>query len=386
MLQRIPKTTQLITLILIIGSGVLTYNLFSKQQNSQPESITPISQPIINTVTALGRLEPKGRVINVSASNQGRGNKIEQLLVKPGDKVEKGQIIAILDDNNLLTAQLKQAEEQLRVSQAKLAQIKAGAKIGEIEAQKALIRRIEAERDNNLQAQKAVVERLTSMLENAVLEYQRHEQLYRDGGISTSERDSKKLVLETSQKQLEEAKATLNSIATRSNQQLEEAKATLNSITDIRQVDINVLAAQVQEAEAAVARASAELELSYIRAPFSGQIIDILTQPGEIIGNEGIVKMGETQQMYVVAEVYESDISKIKLGQKVKITSSALSEELSGIVADIGLEVKRQEVINSDPAANIDAKIVEVRISLDAASSQKVSQLTNLLVKATIIL
>ncbi len=48
--------------------------------------------------------------------------------------------------------------------------------------------------------------------------------------------------------------------------------------------------------------------------------------------------------------------------------------------------MKRQEVINTDPAANIDAKIVEVKVRLDEESSQKVAGLTNLLVKVAIAL
>jgi HlyD family secretion protein len=96
--------------------------------------------------------------------------------------------------------------------------------------------------------------------------------------------------------------------------------------------------------------------------------------------------MGETQNMQVIAEVYESDITKVKIGQKATITSSALAQHLSGTVETIGLEIKRQEVINSDPAANIDGKIVEVKISLDRESSEIVSGLTNLLVTVTILL
>lgn len=388
MLHKLPKiTTRIIALILIISSGILIYKIFSsKQTDSQTESTTSITKPIITTITALGRLEPRGQVIKVSARSGVSSNKVAQILVKEGEEVRENQILAILDNNKLLTAALKQAEEELSVSQAKLTQLKAGAKIGEIEAQQAVIARIEAERNDNLLAQTAIVERLTAEVENAQLEYQRHEQLYKDGAISASERDSKKLVLETTQKQVAEAKATLNRIASGSSQQLEEAKATLNRIVEVRQVDIDVLAAEIKEAEAAVSRAQAELDLSYIRAPSAGQIIDIMTQPGEIIGTEGVVKMGETKNMQVIAEVYESDITKVKIGQKATITSSALAQHLSGTVETIGLEIKRQEVINSDPAANIDGKIVEVKISLDRESSEIVSGLTNLLVTVTILL
>lgn len=110
-----------------------------------------------------------------------------------------------------------------------------------------------------------------------------------------------------------------------------------------------------------------------------------MTRPGEVISSdEGIVRIGQTSQMYAVAEVYQSDIGKVKLGQKVGVTSGALAKKLTGTVDSIGLEVERQEVVNTDPTANIDAKVVEVKIKLDPESSEQVAGLTNLLVDVRI--
>jgi len=377
--------TGIIVLTILIGGGILIYH-FSSVSKPQEVPTTTITAPIITTVTALGRLEPKGEIIKVSASSGTQGNRVEKLLVQEGERVEQGQIIAILDNNKILAGALEKAQGQLKVAEAKLAQIKAGAKTGEIEAQRAIVARIQTESNNNILAQTAIVERLTAEVENAQIEYQRHEQLYENGGISASERDNKRLILETSQRQLEEGKATLERIKTGSSKQIEEAQATLQRISEVRLVDIAVAEAEITQARGALTQAKAELELSYIRAPQEGQILEILTYPGEMVNNEGIVTMGQTQHMYAIAEVYETDITKIKIGQQAKITSHAITEELSGIVEEIGLEVKRQQVVNTDPAANIDAKIVEVKIALDEESSQKVSGLTNLLVTIKIIL
>jgi len=116
-LHKLPKTTNLIiALVIIISSGILIYKLFSSRKtDSQAESTTSISKPIITTVTALGRLEPRGQVIKVSARSGVSSNKIEQILVKEGEEVTENQVLAILDNHQLLTAALKQAEEQLRV-------------------------------------------------------------------------------------------------------------------------------------------------------------------------------------------------------------------------------------------------------------------------------
>jgi len=68
----------------------------------------------------------------------------------------------------------------------------------------------------------------------------------------------------------------------------------------------------------------------------------------------------------------------------VQITSDALPDELQGTVDRIGLQVRRQSVVNTDPSTNIDGRVVEVHVRLDKASNQKAAQLTNLQVKAVI--
>jgi HlyD family secretion protein len=374
----------IIGLALIVG-GVTVYK-FRQASVTQPEPVTQ-AMPAIKTVTALGRLEPSGEIIEISASSAAEGNRIEELLVKQGDKIKTGDVIAVLDSRDRLQAALNQSQEQVRVAQANLALVKAGAKTGEIQAQEAAIARIEAERSNDIMAQTAMVERMQAELNNAQVEYQRYQTLYQDGAISASERDSKYLALATAKEQVEEAQANLNRIKSGQQEQLAEAKATLDKIAEVRPVDIAIAEAEVREAQAAVKTAQAELDQAYIKSPQAGTIIKIMTRPGEVVASdEGIVRIGQTSQMYAVAEVYESDIGKVKLGQKVGVTSSALSKKLTGTVDSIGLEVERQEVVNTDPTANIDAKVVEVKVKLDPESSKKVAGLTNLLVDVQIAL
>ncbi len=368
--------------LFMAGTTVYVLRQFSV---SQPEPVLETVIPEVKTVTALGRLEPSGEIIQISVSSASEGNRIEELLVSEGEKIEKGQIIAILDSRDRLEAALRQAEARVKVAQANLAKIKAGAKTGEIEAQKAVIARIEAERSNDIAAQTAMVSRMEAELRNARIEYQRYQQLYNQGAISGSQRDNKELILETAKEQLAEAKANLSRIHTAQQQQIAEAKAILNKIAEVRSVDVEVADAEVREAQAAVVTAKAERDRAYIKSPQTGTVIKILTRPGEVVSsNEGIVRIGQINQMYAVAEVYESDIGKVKLGQKATITSGAISGELIGTVERIGLEVERQEVVNTDPTANIDAKVVEVKVKLDQESSQKVAGLTNLLVKVRI--
>ena len=372
----------IIGLALLVG-GVAVYSL---TQENTSESEAPIqTMPEIKTVTALGRLEPSGEIVQISVSSAAEGNRIDELLVSEGDEVKAGQTIAILDSRDRLEAALNQAQEQVKVAQANLDLVKAGAKTGEIRAQEAAIARIEAERDNEIIAQQATVSRIEAEVNNAQVEYQRYEQLYRDGAISASEKDSKYLTLATAKEQLAEAQANLNRIKTAQEKQIAEAKATLNKIAEVRPVDVAVATAEVRQAQAAVKTAQAELDRAYIKSPQAGTVIKTLVRPGEIVSSdEGIARIGQIDQMYAVAEVYESDIGKVKVGQTVTVTSSAIYGKLKGTVERIGLEIERQNVVNTDPTSNIDARVVEVKVRLDDASSQKVAGLTNLQVKAQI--
>ena len=376
------KIPALIIGLALLAGGVTAYRL-TQTNTSESEPIQ--TMPEITTVTALGRLEPKGEIIQISVSSGAEGNRIDELLVNEGDKIERGQVIAILDSRDRSLAALNQAREQVRVAQANLDLVKAGAKTGEIEAQQAAIARIEAELNNDILAQQSTVSRIEAELNNAQVEYQRYQQLYKDGAISASERDSRYLTLATAKEQLAEAQANLNRIKSSQQQQLAEAKATLNKIAEVRPVDVAVAEAEVRQTQAAVNTAQAELDRAYVKSPQAGTVIKILTRPGETVkSDEGIARIGQTDRMYAVAEVYESDINKIKLGQPVTVTSSAIDEKLTGTVEQIGLEIERQEVVNTDPTSNIDARVVEVKVKLDEASSQKVAGLTNLQVNARI--
>ena len=378
--QRLPVV--IVGIALILG-GITVYRL---RQTTVSEVEAPIQvMPEIKTVTALGRLEPSGEIIQLSVSSATEGNRIEELLVQEGDEIKRGDVIAVLDSRDRLEAALNQAQEQVGVTQANLAQVQAGAKTGEIQAQQAAIARIEVERSNNIIAQSAMVSRMEAELVNAELEYQRYQTLYQDGAISASEKDSKYLTLATAKEQLAEAKANLKRIESSQEKQITEAKATLDKIAEVRPVDVAVAQAEVRQAQAAVRTSQAELDRAYIKSPQAGKVIKILTRPGEVVkSDEGIVRIGQIDQMYAVAEVYESDITKVQLGQQATVTSSAISGKLTGTVERIGLEVERQEVVNTDPTANIDAKVVEVKVKLDEESSRRVAGLTNLLVNVKI--
>jgi HlyD family secretion protein len=440
---------------LALGS-VLLYQAF-RSQVLQAEKLKQEQQvviPEIKTVTALGKLEPKEKVIKLSAPTSSQGSRVEKLLVSEGEEVKTGQIVAILDNSDKLQAAYEKAQEAVKISQANLAKVQAGAKTGEIDAQKAEIGRIqaqslgeeraqreslgrleaqwegdksaqkaalarlEAQLEGDKKAQAATIKRLEAELNNAQVELRRYNQLYKAGAIAQSSYDTKRLsadtliqqlneakavlartegtgskqineaqanlqrITVTGSKQISEAQAVLARIEATSGKQVSSAQGTLSKIAEVRPVDITASKAELKQTVAAEKEAKANFEQAFVKAPKDGVVFKIYTRPGETVSNDGILELGQIKEMVVTAEVYQTNISKIKAGQKVRVVSDSLPSELQGKVDLIGWQIQRQNVINADPSDNIDSRVVEVRVQLDEESSQKAAKFTNLQVKA----
>ncbi|MBE9048549.1 response regulator [Pleurocapsales cyanobacterium LEGE 10410] len=371
--------------ILLILAIILVRSL--NRSKPQPSSISAPAQtklPEIKKVAALGRIEPLGEVMSLSAPTSLEAVQVEQLLVRIGDLVKKGQIIAILDGRQRQQAALDEAKTQSEVAQSRLEKVKAGAKQGAIAARQAAIANLEAELAGEIQTQQATVSKLAAELDNARTEFQRNQRLYNEGAISASELDSKRLTLRTAQEQLNEAKATLNRTQSTLNAQLAEARATLEETAEVRPVDIQIAQAELKQVRAAVASAQADMELAYVRAPVDGEILDIHTRPGEALDEKGIAEIGQTDRMMVVAEIDQNDINQVKIGQSAAITSGVFPQELHGRVHQVGSLISKNDILDTDPAADEDSRVVEVEILLEPEDSQKVAKLTNLEVDVVI--
>ncbi|AFZ59838.1 biotin/lipoyl-binding protein [Anabaena cylindrica FACHB-243] len=406
--------------------------------------------PTIKSISAVGRLEPRGEVIRIAAPNSGLSARVQQLLVREGQRVQQGQVIAILDSRDTNMAAVEEAKAKLQESRANLAQIKAVSPrdiqaqtaiiarlqaqlSGESNAQQATIARIAAELSGEKNAQQAGIKRLEAELRgqrdglratiakiqaeqrDAQVDAGRYEFLYKEGAISQQERDTRRLraatanqqlretqaslrqalgtlqqqitqaratqiqTIATLQQQLIEATATRNKTLATLQKQIDEERARLSRFLDVRPIDIQIAQAQVSNAIAFVKKAQAELQLSYVKAPTQGEILKVYTKSGEVMNANGIAEIGQTDQMFVVAEIAEDSIGKIRVGQIATITSDngAFEKELKGTITQIGRKIGKKDVLNTDPAADIDARVVEVKIALSPADSQRVSGLTN---------
>jgi HlyD family secretion protein len=394
--------------------------VYSRTSKSSPQ---PVSQTrsVPKAVAAIGYVEPQGEAIKISAPSFLEGSRVEQLSIKRGEAISKGQTIAVLDDRLRLQAALAEAQQQVKTSQARLAQVQAGAKQGNIQAQNAKFQGTKAELagqinsqtanlanlaaqlEGQVNSQQAAIARLTAESNNATRECQRYESLLANGAVDLSARDRICLRQAITQKQLQVAKVNLTKIkvtlqqqinqaqanlerttATLANQ-ISEAQASLKAIAEIRPVDVAVAQRELEVAEAAVTTAQADLDLATVKSPIDGQILEINTWAGETVDNtDGIVVVGNTKNMYVVAEVYETDISRVRIGQSATITSDGITQKLVGTVDDLGWQIRAKDVLGTDPVADADARVVKVKIRLNDRDSKQVANLTNLQVNAII--
>ncbi len=346
-------------------------------------SSNPAPAPATNTstkeqpkaISALGRLEPQGEVVKVASPSALGTSRILKLMVKEGDTVKQGQVIAILDSYDRSAVALLQAQRQAQESDLNVARVRAGSKNGDIVAQAG---NVEAARAN-ANALEINALRLKAELDIARTEYKRFEDLKRDGAISDSLLDAYKLKVITLEGQLLQAQQQIQQAIF----QLKQSEGLLASVSEVRPTDIQFAEAQLQTARVNIGKAEVELDLAQLRAPIDGQVLKINSKTGEVVSQtNGVVDLGNTSQMYVVAEIYETDIGKIKVGQTATIESEAFEGLITGKVERIGLRIAKNDILGTDPAAKTDVRIIEVKIKLD--DSQKVSGLTNLQVRVKI--
>jgi HlyD family secretion protein len=109
-------------------------------------------------------------------------------------------------------------------------------------------------------------------------------------------------------------------------------------------------------------------------------VLKIHSRVGERPGNDGVLELGAGDQMEAVAEVYETDINRVQLGQAVTLVSEngGFRGSLQARVIRISPQVRQRAVLSTDPTGDADARVVEVRLALDPADARRVASLTGL--------
>jgi HlyD family secretion protein len=277
-------------------------------------------------VSALGRIEPEHGVILLGLPSTPQaisGSVVHRLMVEAGDNVTAGQVLAETDSNPHEQASVEVAKAELELA-ARQSEVAAGQ-----------------EQDA---CSRADVARRTAT---------RRTNLKRSGAASDEEADVAAA----------DAKALSGSCASAS-------------------MATKAAAAAVEVARAQLHRAETALERTFVRSPTDGRVLRIVSRPGELVALQGLLEIGRVSRMYAIAEVYETDIGRVRKGQKATATSKALDAPLTGVVDHVRLQVRKQDTTGTDPAARKDARIVEVEVLLD--HPEKVASLTHLQVEVLI--
>ncbi len=293
-------------------------------------------------VACLGHLIPGEGVIEIGAPYTVGGGPgvVEEIRVRRGDRVKAGQILAVLRNYRTASAAAAAAAAQVKVADAALAQVRAGAKPDDIAALRASVAQREAE------------------MENERLAYARAQTLFKETSISSSE-------LEAAERRFAVAERALD-----------EARHRATSIAEVRAVDVAHAESQVGLARAQLASADAQVEQSLLRAPISGVVLDTLLQAGELASTP-VMSIGATDAMGVEAYVYDSDIRRVRLGAAATITSYAFTGELAGTVTDIAPLLRSAPAAPIRPDAASDRRVVKVRIALQPADAKRVANLSH---------
>ena len=296
----------------------------------------------------MGRVEPASRVRRLNQAGGMNVSRIASLLVKEGDQVTAGQLLATFSDAGQKDAAVAQAAALLRQSEAGLARIRAAGRAEDVDAQR--------DRVMALRAAEASLNRDAA----------RSEQLTPSGAtaIATAERN--------------------RFAAIRARAERAEAEANLRRLEMPRAEDVAVAEAEAAAAAAWLSKARADAELSRVVAPIDGTILKVYARPGEQTGADGLLDMADLDRIDVVADVYETDLPRLRLGAAAEIVVPGDPRRFGATVREIGWMVRRVTQGNTDPVAATDARTVEVRLGLSEEGRAALMRRINMQVQVAI--
>jgi HlyD family secretion protein len=345
-----PGLQKLMAILELQPGGGTTSPIAVAVQKANSHQIGVADLSTRQMVVGLGRLLPEGEVVIVAPPFGAADARVASLKVTEGDRVEHGSVLAILDSERTLLAAIESARAQLAAREATLAQVRAS---------------VQASRDEA----RATLARAETTYQNTVREFERVETLRQRGYAAEQSFDQRRAARDEAAREVERARATLSRYGS----------------GDLEmQADVRVAERNVDTARADLARAQADLDKAYVRAPITGTVLTVHVRPGEKPGAQGLVNLGNIDRMTVEVEVYQAQVGRVSVGDRVEVTAEALPQRLRGSVTRIGLEVGRQTVVDANPAANTDARVVKVTVALEPDSTGLAQRFTNLQVTARI--
>jgi HlyD family secretion protein len=307
----------------------------------------------------------------VSVAASVSGDRIETLLVREGDVVKQGQPLATLNSYGSLKAALDEANELVAVNRSKLAQVQAGAKQGEIRAQEYQVQSLEQQLAGEQLTQEQAISKARASAEEARIERERYDRLFAAGGVSELQRDRYRTRATTTQAELAKAIENRSATEARLRSEIESARQTLEKIREVRPEDVLTARSELRKAEASRERARQEFDFATVRAPQNGRILKIFARPGDRIGENGLLEMADTDAMIVLAEVYQTDMGRLSIGQGATVTADGFEGSLRATLTKVLPQVQRQSTFAGTPGENMDQRVFEVRLQLHPTPEQQ---------------
>ncbi len=138
--------------------------------------------------------------------------------------------------------------------------------------------------------------------------------------------------------------------------------------------------ADIDGAQAEVLRARKQMQAAEIRSPLDGSLIRIYSWPGMKETDQGLALVGRTDRMQVWAQVFQSDVPKLRIGQGATVTpeSGGFTGSLrASLTSIIGL-VSARDLFATNANNDVNARVVLVKLNLTPSDRQLVSRLSGL--------
>ena len=297
-----------VVVLLLIAAGVFASVRYSQRGVVTVQTAKVVREDIASVVSASGEIKPRN-YINIGAEYQGQ---LTDILVKEGDHVHKGQLLARIDeaqsmaDVNAQKAALSSAEADSAASEATL---KAG--------------------EDNIAALDATVVRTKADMERYRRDFERGKQLFKDGLIPRSDFEQRQAAFETQQASVGEAESRVVQART----QMAQYRAQLASTQK-----------KIAQTQAGLQRVDDILKKHNAVAPIDGLVTYLPVRVGETVvpgvQNSAASTIMTIADMSIVTsevKVDETDIVNVKVGQPAEITVDAIpNRTFTGHVIEIG--------------------------------------------------
>ena len=329
--------------------GVVTYlNIKSSQSRVQLKELTVLAekQDLTVQIKASGKVEPI-KSVNVSPKNPGR---LVKLLVEQGDRVDRGQTLAVMENLEVQTQQAQaQANLKQEIANLQTRQTEINSQIDQAEARLrqaiAQLEQAKARIPREIQQTKAQITAAESRLKLAKQRSDRNQYLLEQGAIYQDQYDEVVNEYQNARANLTELKQRLEQLESTSNPEINrlessvaEARLALAQNRDSAQDQIAALKAAVEASEAALKQVEVQYGDTIITAPFEGIVTQRYAIEGAFVtpttsastsaSASATSILALAQGLEIVAEVPEVDVGQLKPGQKVKIVADAYPDKV----------------------------------------------------------